>query len=120
MFLQLKERNGSRYVVVYLRSLRVGYPCRVLFYSLYIHKPSGIYTYADPSSRQSIKKYVQANNKINVASPAAFDAQFNKAIKAGVDKDEFTQPKGMCAFRIPSRPSTAWPLMSGSSLLNLV
>ena len=45
-------------------------------------------------SRQSIKKYVQANNQISVASQAAFDAQFNKAIKAGVEKGEFTQPKG--------------------------
>jgi len=46
------------------------------------------------SSRQSIKKYVQANNQISVASQAAFDAQFNKAIKAGAEKGEFTQPKG--------------------------
>ncbi|KAK5790299.1 hypothetical protein VI817_007586 [Penicillium citrinum] len=44
--------------------------------------------------RQAIKKYVSANNKINVASQATFDAQFNKAIKAGVEKGEFTQPKG--------------------------
>jgi hypothetical protein len=28
-------------------------------------------------------------------SPGIFDAQFNKAIKAGVEKGEFTQPKGM-------------------------
>ncbi|KAJ6157311.1 Histone H1 [Penicillium chermesinum] len=46
------------------------------------------------SSRQAIKKYVQSNNKITYASQSAFDAQFNKAIKAGVDKNEFTQPKG--------------------------
>ncbi|KAJ5624622.1 hypothetical protein N7510_000931 [Penicillium lagena] len=46
------------------------------------------------SSRQAIKKYVTANNKLNVASQATFDAQFNKAIKAGVEKGEFTQPKG--------------------------
>lgn len=45
-------------------------------------------------SRQAIKKYVSSNNKINVASQATFDAQFNKAIKAGVEKGEFTQPKG--------------------------
>lgn len=45
-------------------------------------------------SRQAIKKYVTANNKLNVASQATFDAQFNKAIKAGVEKGEFTQPKG--------------------------
>jgi histone H1/5 len=46
------------------------------------------------SSRQSIKKYVQNNNKITVVSQAAFDSQFNKAIKAGVEKGEFSQPKG--------------------------
>ncbi|THC93353.1 hypothetical protein EYZ11_007179 [Aspergillus tanneri] len=45
-------------------------------------------------SRQSIKKYVQANNKIASASQAAFDSQFNKAIKVGVEKGDFTQPKG--------------------------
>lgn len=47
-----------------------------------------------PYSRQAIKKYVTANNKITFASQGAFDAQFNKAIKAGVEKGEFTQPKG--------------------------
>jgi histone H1/5 len=46
------------------------------------------------SSRQAIKKYVASNNKITVASQTAFDAQFNKAIKSGVEKGEFTQPKG--------------------------
>ncbi|PLB51687.1 hypothetical protein P170DRAFT_461848 [Aspergillus steynii IBT 23096] len=46
------------------------------------------------SSRQSIKKYVQANNKLSSATPAAFDSQFNKAIKTGVEKGDFTQPKG--------------------------
>ncbi|KAJ5594442.1 linker histone H1 and H5 family-domain-containing protein [Penicillium hispanicum] len=46
------------------------------------------------SSRQAIKKYVTSNNKIAIASQGAFDAQFNKAIKAGVEKGEFTQPKG--------------------------
>ncbi|KAJ5884963.1 hypothetical protein N7495_009473 [Penicillium taxi] len=46
------------------------------------------------SSRQAIKKYVIANNKITFASQGAFDSQFNKAIKAGVDKEEFVQPKG--------------------------
>jgi histone H1/5 len=46
------------------------------------------------SSRQAIKKYVQSNNKLNVSSQSTFDAQFNKAIKSGVEKEEFTQPKG--------------------------
>ncbi|KAF4222616.1 hypothetical protein CNMCM8980_007124 [Aspergillus fumigatiaffinis] len=51
------------------------------------------------SSRQSIKKYVLANNKIAFASQAAFDSQFNKAIKAGVEKGEFTQPKVLGVLR---------------------
>ncbi|KAK2757916.1 hypothetical protein FQN54_004322 [Arachnomyces sp. PD_36] len=46
------------------------------------------------SSRQALKKYIQSNNKINVATSNAFDSQFNKAIKAGVEKGEFFQPKG--------------------------
>lgn len=46
------------------------------------------------SSRQAIKKYVTSNNKVTFASQSAFDAQFNKAIKTGVEKGEFTQPKG--------------------------
>ncbi|KAI9843564.1 MAG: hypothetical protein M1837_006240 [Sclerophora amabilis] len=46
------------------------------------------------SSRQAIKKYVQANNTINAASPSIFDSQFNRALKAGVENDDFAQPKG--------------------------
>lgn len=53
-----------------------------------------VLTHLPHDSRQAIKKYVSSNNKINVASQATFDAQFNKAIKAGVEKGEFTQPKG--------------------------
>ena len=70
---------------------RLGWPSRVLFLS---HKTPEYLADTCHCSRQSIKKYVQANNKITVASSAAFDAQFNKAIKAGVEKGEFTQPKG--------------------------
>jgi histone H1/5 len=46
-------------------------------------------------SRQAIKKYVKANNKITITSEAQFDSMFNKALKSGVDKGDFTQPKGM-------------------------
>ncbi|KAI0427874.1 linker histone H1 and H5 family-domain-containing protein [Xylaria sp. FL1042] len=45
------------------------------------------------SSRQSLKKYVKANNTIT-ASDNMFDSLFNKALKAGVDKGVFEQPKG--------------------------
>ena len=44
-------------------------------------------------SRQSLKKYVKANNNIN-ATDNMFDSLFNKALKAGVDKGVFEQPKG--------------------------
>ncbi|KIV95510.1 hypothetical protein, variant [Exophiala mesophila] len=46
------------------------------------------------SSRQAIKKYVQANNNISVSSPLQFDSLFNKALKTGVEKGDFQQPKG--------------------------
>ncbi|KAI0390504.1 hypothetical protein F5Y17DRAFT_444397 [Xylariaceae sp. FL0594] len=45
------------------------------------------------SSRQSLKKYVRANNTIT-ATDKMFDALFNKALKSGVDKGIFEQPKG--------------------------
>ncbi|KAI0458255.1 hypothetical protein F5B21DRAFT_20603 [Xylaria acuta] len=45
------------------------------------------------SSRQSLKKYVKANNTIT-ATDNMFDSLFNKALKAGVDKGIFEQPKG--------------------------
>ncbi|KAI0401456.1 hypothetical protein F4802DRAFT_580318 [Xylaria palmicola] len=45
------------------------------------------------SSRQSLKKYVKANNTIS-ASDRMFDSLFNKALKSGVDKGVFEQPKG--------------------------
>jgi linker histone H1 and H5 family len=54
-------------------------------------------------SRQAIKKYVKANNKgLTVTSEAQFDAMFNKALKTGVEKDDFKQPKG-----IPPSPHNA-------------
>jgi histone H1/5 len=46
-------------------------------------------------SRQSLKKYVKANNTIT-ATENQFDAQFNRALKSAVDKGIFEQPKGTC------------------------
>ncbi|MCJ1471422.1 hypothetical protein MMC13_000061 [Lambiella insularis] len=46
------------------------------------------------SSRQALKKYILANNKTSAASPAVFDTQFNKALRTGVEKGDFQQPKG--------------------------
>ncbi|KAI5302592.1 hypothetical protein KEM56_000538 [Ascosphaera pollenicola] len=46
------------------------------------------------SSRPAIKKYILASNKIPVENKAAFDSQFNRALRAGVEKGDFAQPKG--------------------------
>lgn len=46
------------------------------------------------SSRQQLKKYVKANNNLVNVSDNMFDSLFNKALKAGVDKGAFAQPKG--------------------------
>jgi len=44
-------------------------------------------------SRQSLKKYVKANNNLTVTD-AMFDSLFNKALRNGVEKGVFEQPKG--------------------------
>jgi len=54
-------------------------------------------------SRSALKKYILANNA-NVSPGATFDNQFNRAIKAGVDKQEFAQPKGMSTVLLDSLP----------------
>ncbi|GME80551.1 unnamed protein product [Ambrosiozyma monospora] len=43
------------------------------------------------SSRQAVKKYIQANADVNGSN---FDGQFNLAIKRGVAAGYFIQPKG--------------------------
>jgi hypothetical protein len=50
-------------------------------------------------SRVALKKYVKANNSIN-ATDKMFDVLFNKALKTGVEKGEFSQPKGMYLFHL--------------------
>ena len=49
------------------------------------------------NSRSALKKYILANNK-NIAQGPTFDTQFNRAIKTGVEKGEFAQPKGRSPF----------------------
>jgi histone H1/5 len=44
-------------------------------------------------SRIALKKYVKANNTITV-SDNMFDSLFNRALKNGVEKKIFEQPKG--------------------------
>ncbi|GIZ47708.1 hypothetical protein CKM354_001079300 [Cercospora kikuchii] len=46
------------------------------------------------SSRQAIKKYVQANNNLTGVSDAVFTAQFNRALQKGSDSGVFARPKG--------------------------
>ncbi|KAK9241251.1 linker histone H1 and H5 family-domain-containing protein [Lipomyces kononenkoae] len=43
------------------------------------------------SSRQALKKYIQANFKTKATN---FETQFNAALKRGVQSGEFVQPKG--------------------------
>ncbi|OAA65270.1 histone h1 [Niveomyces insectorum RCEF 264] len=45
------------------------------------------------SSRPSLKKFVKANNNLSI-SDAMFDSLFNKALRSGVEKGIFEQPKG--------------------------
>jgi histone H1/5 len=59
-------------------------------------------------SRVALKKYVKANNNIN-ATDKMFDVLFNKALKTGVEKGEFSQPKGECSTILPSRRNARAP-----------
>jgi histone H1/5 len=52
-------------------------------------------------SRIALKKYVKANNKIS-ANDNMFDSLFNRALKSGVEKGVFAQPKGTCLVSIDS------------------
>lgn len=88
MCFQLKDRNGSRYACPSLQLPRALRPA-VAICSTRVKADQ-----LPLNSRQSLKKYVQANNKINVPTPAQFDSQFNKALKTGVEKGDFVQPKG--------------------------
>lgn len=45
------------------------------------------------SSRVALKKYIKANYK-NVVDGKLFDSLFNRALKSGVEKGLFAQPKG--------------------------
>ena len=72
------KRNKSRFVYLFAR----------VFFDGHL---------ADPIvalSRPSLKKYLKANHKNLASSDAVFDTQFNKAIKSGVEKGDFAQPKG--------------------------
>jgi len=56
------------------------------------HQTLGLTIYF-ATSRSALKKYILANHK-PAASSTAFDNQFNKAMRTGVEKGEFAQPKG--------------------------
>jgi len=56
--------------------------------------------FANPlHSRKALKKYVRANNDLSNVGDKMFDSLFNKALKTGVEKGLFEQPKGMCTHR---------------------
>lgn len=63
-----------------------------------------------PHSRPAIKKYILANNKSTAATAAVFDSQFNKALRTGVEKGDFTQPKGIPDPPKPCLAFTTAPL----------
>ncbi|TIA21783.1 hypothetical protein D6C81_03627 [Aureobasidium pullulans] len=46
------------------------------------------------SSRQALKKYVQANNNLSSVTEAAFTTQFNRALAKGSETGVFERPKG--------------------------
>jgi len=46
------------------------------------------------SSRQALKKYVLANNKLGNLSDAAFTQRFNQALSKGSESGAFIRPKG--------------------------
>lgn len=45
------------------------------------------------SSRVALKKYIKANHK-NIVDGKMFDSLFNRALKSGVEKGIFAQPRG--------------------------
>lgn len=57
------------------------------------------------SSRQAIKKYIQAN--YNISAPN-FESLFNTALRRGVQNEEFVQPKGPSGtVKINKKPSAS-------------
>jgi hypothetical protein len=47
-----------------------------------------------PTSRQAIKKYIKANNKLGDVSDAQFNSLVNRALANGEKNGEFLRPKG--------------------------
>ncbi len=89
--LQLKERNGSRLVVYFILIATVS---MLDGDSAVVESEHIMLTWIQSHSRQALKKYIQANNNINVPSTKTFDSLFNRTLKAGVDSGDFAQPKG--------------------------
>jgi len=60
------------------------------------------------SSRQALKKYVKANNAhLKDVQDSMFDSLFNRALKNGVDKGVFEQPKGPSGGTKLAKPAAA-------------
>jgi histone H1/5 len=47
-----------------------------------------------PNSRQAIKKYIKANNKLGTTTDNAFNSHINKALGVGEKNSVFERPKG--------------------------
>jgi len=54
------------------------------------------------SSRQAIKKYILANNKLAGTSDAQFNSHINRALTTGEETGVFERPKGQSDRRDPS------------------
>jgi hypothetical protein len=47
-----------------------------------------------PFSRQAIKKYIKANNKLGSTTEATFNSHINRALATGEETGVFERPKG--------------------------
>ena len=53
-----------------------------------------------PFSRQAIKKYILANNKLAGTSDAQFNGHINRALTTGEETGVFERPKGESVLRL--------------------
>jgi len=66
------------------------------------------------SSRQALKKYVQANNNLSGVTDAQFSTQFNRALQRGSDAGAFARPKGTSSPTIASTDALSHGVTDGS------
>ncbi|RMX79739.1 hypothetical protein D0867_16448 [Hortaea werneckii] len=71
------------------------------------------------SSRQAIKKYVHANNKLDGISDKAFTTQLNRAIASGSEKGVFSRPKAYRLEYLCDALCASFIRLSGNQLTSL-